>query len=132
MSSNEEPCKNSDESYSAEDVEDGTDPICNQQRGRKRRKRKKNKTKTVAEFQGVKVTTGKNKTHETLCICQKNKNGISSIRTAAGRKAIIKSAPKKGDLVLARIRSTNSIDTFVYHSGNVCFMPYILFKTKSQ
>ena len=37
MLSNKEPCENSDKSYSTEDEEDGTDPICNQQRGRKRR-----------------------------------------------------------------------------------------------
>ena len=45
MLSNEEPCESSDEPYSAEDEEDGTDPICNQQRGRKRRKQKKKKNK---------------------------------------------------------------------------------------
>ena len=45
MLSNEEPCESSDESYSAEDKEGGTDPICRQKRGRKQRKRKKNKTK---------------------------------------------------------------------------------------
>ena len=86
MLSNEEPCESSDEPYSAEDEEDGTDPICNQQRGRKRRKQKKKKTKTTAELEGV-------KTHKTLCIiCQKNKKRIAPIRTAAGRKAILKSA----------------------------------------
>ena len=42
MLSNKEPCENSDKSYSAEDEEDGTDPICNQQRGRKRREWKRN------------------------------------------------------------------------------------------
>ena len=35
-------------------------------------------------------------------------------------------------MVLARIRSTNSSDTFVYHSGNVCYEPYIFSKTKTQ
>ena len=35
MLSNKKPCENSDESYSAEDKEDGTDSIHNQQRGRK-------------------------------------------------------------------------------------------------
>ena len=35
-------------------------------------------------------------------------------------------------MVLARIRSTNSSDIFVYHSGNICYKPYILSKTKSQ
>ena len=35
-------------------------------------------------------------------------------------------------MVLARIRSTNSSDTFVYHSGNFCYEPYIFSKTKTQ
>ena len=131
--SNEEHCESSDESYSTENEEYGSDPICNQQRDRKRRKRKEDKTKAKAELQGVKLATGNNKTQETLCIiCQKNKKGIAPIGTAAGRKAILKSADKKDDLVLARIRSTNSSDTFVYHSGNVCYKSYILSKTKSQ
>ena len=78
MLSNEEPCESSDKPYSAEDEEDGTDPICNQQRERKRRKQKKNKTKTMAELEGVKT--------------QKR---IAPIRTAAGRKAMLKSAKKK-------------------------------------
>ena len=43
----------------------------------------------------MKLTTGNKKTHETLCIiCQKNKKGIGPIGTAAGRKAILKSAEK--------------------------------------
>ena len=50
MLTNEEPCENLEESYSAEDEKDGTDPTCNQQRGKKQRKRKKNKTKTMAEL----------------------------------------------------------------------------------
>ena len=33
---------------------------------------------------------------------------------------------------LARIRSPNSRDIFVYQSGNVCYKPYIFSKTKSQ
>ena len=49
-----------DESHSAEDEEDGTDPICNQERGQKQKIWKKNKTKTTAELQGVKLTTGNN------------------------------------------------------------------------
>ena len=119
--------------YSAEDEEDGTDPICSQQRGRKRRKRQKNKTKTTAELQAGKLTTGNNKTHETLfIICQKNKKRIAPIGTAPGKKAILRVPKKKDDLVLARIQSTNSSDTFVYHSGNVCYKPYIISKTKSQ
>ena len=46
-------------------------------------------------MQGVKLTTSNNKTHETLYICQKNKKAIAPIGTAAGRKAIMKSAEKK-------------------------------------
>ena len=50
--------------------------------------KRKKKTKTTAELEGV-------KTHKTLCIiCQKNKKRIAPIRTAAGRKAILKSAKK--------------------------------------
>ena len=90
MLPNEEPCESSDQSHSAEDEEDGTDPICSQQR-RKRRKRTKNKTKTTAESQGVKLTTGNSKTHETLCIiCQKNEKGITPIGTAAGKRQYLK------------------------------------------
>ena len=78
------------------DEEYGTDPICKQQRGQKQRKWKKNKTKTTAKLQGVKLTTSNNKTHEMLCIiCQKNKKAIAPIGTAAGRKAIMKSAEKR-------------------------------------
>ena len=82
------------------------------------------------DLQGVKLTNGNNKTHETLCvICQENKKGIAPIGTAAGRKTILKSVDKKDNLVLARIRSTNWSDTFVYHSGNVWYKLYILSKT---
>ena len=35
-------------------------------------------------------------------------------------------------MVLARIWSTNSSDTFVYNSGDICYKPYILSKKKSQ
>ena len=48
MLSNEEPGESSNELYYAEDEEDGTDPICNQQRGQKQRKWKKDKTKSMA------------------------------------------------------------------------------------
>ena len=50
----------------------------------------------MAEFQGVKLTTDNNKTHETLLmICQKNKKMIAPIGTAAEREAILTSAKKK-------------------------------------
>ena len=55
MLSNEEPCESSDEPYSAEDEEDGTDPICNQQRGRKRRKQKKKKQKQRRNWKELKL-----------------------------------------------------------------------------
>ena len=134
MLSNVEPGESSDELYSPENEEDETDLICNQQRERKRqdwRKQKRDKTKATTDLTNsplVIITT-----NETFCImCQKNKKGINVIWKTAGWKALFKSAEKKDDLVLARIRSTNSSDTFVYHSGNVSCKPYIFSKMKSQ
>ena len=49
---------------------------------------------------------------------------IAPIWTVAGKKAILKSARKKDDLVLARIWFLNSSNTLVYYSGNVCYEPY--------
>ena len=81
----------------------------------------------------MKLTTDNNKTHETLLmICQKNKKDDSSNWNSCWKKGNTKVCQKKYYLVLARIRSKNSSDTFVCHSGNVCYKPYILSKTKSQ
>ena len=93
---NEKPCESSDESYSAEDKKDGTNPICNQQPGRKQRRRMKNKTKTMVELQGVKLTTGNKKTPKASCVIfQKNKKGVATIGAVVGRKTIFKNAQKK-------------------------------------
>ena len=116
MLANEESCESLDESYSAEDEENGTDPTCNQQRGRKQRKRMKNKT--AAELQGVKLTTDNNKTNGTLCItCQKNKKMVAPIGITAGRNTILNSAEKKMIWLLPELDpQIQVIHSFIIHA----------------
>ena len=116
MLANEEPCESLDESYSAEDEENGTDPTCNQQSGQKQRKRMKNKT--AAELQGVKLTTDNNKTNGTLCItCQKNKKMVAPIGITAGRNTILNSAEKKMIWLLPELDpQIQVIHSFIIHA----------------
>ena len=117
----EENNRNGDESYSAED-EAGPSNIINTLRRKRKKKRAKKGSATV---KGFKLSCGKGINIKLCIICQTSKD-IAPIGTGTGRKKLLMCAEKRKDVVLERIRSTNSEESFVYHSGNVCYKPYIL------
>ena len=67
-----------------------------------------------------------------LCIiCQQIKK-VAPTGTEKGRKSLLEFAKGKKDEVYERIKSTESEKTFLYHSGNLCYKPYVLAKAEPK
>ena len=115
-----------DLSYTGDD--DAYTPSTSTGHGKKRKKIKRKSS----DLQGIdlikKKVCSKKMVDTSMCIiCQENKKK-APIGTAQGRNTLFQCARNKDDEVYERIISTDSEKTFLYHSGNLCYKPYILVK----